>query len=313
MHLQVQIAPPTNELLESAPAYLPLLDGIDMTLLDLAAEEIGDVRLTEIAVELANQTFASSQASEESRQLLCKVFELRAARVSAVKSAGRLDWIRSTGTRVRLLDAVERDLLPMRSSWGDIAAGTDEQFVREVLTWAWSLPEVSKELRDAFHLDKAADMQNARQQVSEIVTGWLSGQRFAEIATRSRLDIDDLLGVHTQVVTFALQTAVEQGITLLGKILDSTGNILSEAAAAFPEHFRYGVPTRIGCVLAANGVRHRHAYVLLGQALEGVGTTWVNTLLVRQTALSSLQQYQQQWLDALGELVYSNTVTDLSR
>jgi helicase len=302
---------PTNELLESAWAYVPLLDGIDMTLMDLAAEEIGEEQLAALATELADQTFASSQATEDSRQLLRTVFSLRAARVSAVKNAGRLDWVRSTGTRVRLLDAVERDLLPKRNTWDDILSPIDPTFVRVMLEWAWSLPEVDNELRDAFHLERKASVVSAREMVSQLVARWLTGERFAEMAGGSGLHIDELLGVHTKVVTFALQTAIEQGLALLQMILGSQLRVLSEAASVLPEHLRYGVPTRAGCVLATHGLRHRRAYVLLGTALERHGTNPFDVNAVRSDAVRSLNAFRDQWLTALGELVYVNTLSDL--
>jgi helicase len=117
---------PTNDLLERSPIVHSLVDGIDATLVELAAVEIGEPELIRLATELADQTFASRQASEISKQLLRDVFMLRAQRVFALKANGRLDWVRGTGTRVRMVDIVEAGLLPMRLTWDDVVDPIDE-------------------------------------------------------------------------------------------------------------------------------------------------------------------------------------------
>lgn len=311
--LAIDISMPSNQWLETAEWCYPLLDGIDATLLDLAAAEIGDEQLNAMALELADRTFAASQATEESKDLLRTVFQLRAERINAVRTAGQLDWIRSTGARVRLLDSVVRDLWPRRPSWSDIENPTDPGFVTTLLEWAWTLPEVMKELRTAFQLDDGSDTQAEEQLVSAVVAAWLAGGRYAEIAIHSGLDVDTLLGVHTQVVAFGLQTALEQGISLLKKLMEAQGQTLSEAAALFPEHLRYGVPTRLGCELAAHGVRHRHAYVRLGDALTRHGLVVSPFSDVPGEADRSLAAHEREWRAILGDLIYENTRVNLRR
>ena len=110
----------TNDILESKPTLFTLVDGIDAMLIDLAAEELGEEELVQIATELSSQTFAARQAETEVVGLMEQVFKLRAQRVEAVKNAGRLIWIRETGTRMRMLDTVEEKLLPLRERWYDM-------------------------------------------------------------------------------------------------------------------------------------------------------------------------------------------------
>lgn len=114
-----------------------LVDGVDATLIDLVAEEIGEDALVAQAVLLADQTFASIQSDSVSKKLLQNVFELRARRVVGIRTAGRLGWIRETGARARILDAVESDLLPRRSTWDDLIDPIDPGFVSLILDWAW--------------------------------------------------------------------------------------------------------------------------------------------------------------------------------
>jgi superfamily II DNA/RNA helicase len=310
--LATQNANLTNETLEATPWLYSLIDGIDSTLIDLAAEEVGEEQLVQLATQLADRTFASRQARlESSRNLLRQVFSLRARRVIGVRSAGRLDWIRDTGSRVRLLDTVEVNLMSRREAWDDIADATDRVLVNIMLEWAWTHRDLQLSVREAYRLEGDTPTDSVRQSFFDLVTAWLSGARFVEIARIARLTVDDMLDVHTNVVAFGLQTVVEQGIALLERLLNSQGRAISAAVNQFPEHLRFGVPTLAGRALAARGLRHRQAFVELGNSLAGRIIPEDRATLfpmVRQLIADDADD----WRARLGTLVFENTIRDLS-
>jgi helicase len=302
----------TNPILEEEPELHTLIDGIDATLIDLAAEEVGEDALVQLAIRLADQTFASQQADAVSKKLLQDVFELRARRVVGIRSAGRLGWIRETGTRARILDAVETGLLPRRSTWDDLTDPIDPAFVGLVLDWAWAQVDLQQAARNAYRLDDGVDVGTVRQTFFDAVAAWLSGARFKEISTRSTLPIDDLLGVHASVVSFVLQTLVEQGVALLAKLLESQGHTVAPAVLQFPEHLRFGVPTAAARVLAAGGVRHRSAAVELGTALASQGMMGDDRMALFSAARRSILAHRDALTTRLGALVVENTLWDIS-
>jgi helicase len=302
----------TNPILEGEPELHTLVDGVDATLIDLATEEIGEDALVAQAVHLADQTFASLQADSVSKQLLQNVFELRARRVVGIRAAGRLGWIRETGARARILDAVESGLLPRRATWDDLSDPIDSDFVGLVLDWAWSQGDLQEAVREAYRLEDKADTDPVRQSFVDTVNSWLAGARFQEMAVQSTRPLDDLLGVHARVVAFVLQTLVEQGVALLAKLLESQERTLAPAVLQFPEHLRFGVPTAVARVLAAGGVRHRSAAVELGMALVGVGVTGEDRMATFSAARRSILAHRDAWTARLGSLVVENTIWDLS-
>ncbi len=302
----------TNAILDSTPELHTLVDGVDATLIDLVAEEIGEDALVAQAVLLADQTFASIQSDSVSKKLLQNVFELRARRVVGIRTAGRLGWIRETGARARILDAVESDLLPRRSTWDDLIDPIDPGFVSLILDWAWRQGELQQAVRDAYRLDDDVDTNSVRQSLWDMVYAWLSGSRFQEVSRQANLEMDDILGVHTRVVSFVLQTLIEQGVALLAKLLESQERELAPAVLQFPEHLRFGVPTVPARILAASGVRHRNAAVELGRSLVNVGVTGDERSAVFSVARESVLAYKDAWTDRLGLLVVDNTLSDLS-
>jgi hypothetical protein len=301
----------SNAFLESEVDLHPLIDGVDATLIDLATEEIGEDQLVELAIRLADETYASRQATlRSSKKLLQDVFELRARRVAAIQAAGRLDWIKDTGTRARMLDSVEMGLLPLREMWEEVTDPIDSDLVRVILDWAWTQPDLQRAVREAYRFDDDASTDTVRQSFYHLVSSWLSGRPFIQIATDANLPIDDLLGIHTRVVTFVLQTMVEQAIAILERLLQSQGRTMAMAVSHLPDHLRFGVPTAGARVLAARGLRHRRAAVQLGAALQGFALSEDRAVLfpfVRQVIMHD----RDEWRTRLGALVFERTLEDL--
>jgi hypothetical protein len=302
----------TNPLLESATALHTLVDGIDATLIDLASEEVGEEKLVQLAVQLADQTFATRQVDANSKKLLQEVFTLRAQRVVGIRTAGRLGWIRETGTRARMIDVVETGLLPRRATWDDVIDPLDSSLVNVLLDWAWTQRELKEAVRKAYRLDDDVDTETVREPFFKTVTEWLSGKRFKEMATSANQSMDDLLGVHARVLSFVLQSIIEQGVAVLSKLQEAAGRTLAPAIAQFPEHLRFGVPTAAARILVAGGVRHRSAAVELGAALVRAGVNGDDRLKTFSEARRSLLAYRDAWTSQLGPLVFENSVWDVS-
>ena len=302
----------TNQTLEFDPQFHTLIDGIDATLIDLAAEEIGEAELVRLATELADQTFASRQTAEESsRTLLREIFALRASRVAGIRSAGRLEWVRDTGTNARMLDSVEADLLPRRATWDNFVDPLDPELVSVILEWAWTQRALQDAIRRAYQKDDGDGTEPLRQSFTDLVAAWLSGSAFVEMAFRAHLPVEEVLGVHACAGIFVLQTLVEQAVILLERLLNSQERRFSDAVIQFPDHLRFGVPTAAARVLAAHGVRHRRAAVMLGDSIHQQGPfTFDRTVLA--AALQLLTDEPDQWRDRLGRLVFENTLRDLS-
>jgi helicase len=304
--LQQQNLTLTNDLLEGTPALHTLVDGVDSTLIDLAAEELGEVELFQIAGDLAQQTYAAQQAQDETTVLMRQVFELRAQRILAIRAAGRLAWVRETGTRTRMLDLVESSLLPSRERWDNIGSPTDPELVDALLGWAWELPDVSNAVGIAYRNNRPP-----REEFRRLLLGWLAGRPLVEIAAEASLTVDDMLAVHARVVTYELQTAIEQGVALLRKFCEVEGRPVSNNVLEFPEHLRFGVPTAAARILAGS-IRHRRAAVALGSSPELANATTED----RERLLASARELlgdTERWLPVLGRLVLDNTVADLRR
>lgn len=301
----------TNRDLELTPELQELVDGIDSTLIDLAAEEIGEDALVSAATRVAGETFAAQRADVPTAQVLRSVFELRARRIAAIQSSGRLDWIKSTGSRPRLLDSVEAELLPAIGDWTTTANTTNAVLLSVFFEWAWRQRDFQADIHRAFRLDDGASTDPVKGSLLSILVGWIGGQRFREIAASTNTDIDLLLGIYTAAIAYSFQTLVEQGVALLGKLLEERNVEIPDSVTAFPEYLRFGVPTTCARTLLAGGLRHRFAGVSLGEALTRTGVDGHDKTATLQAARNALTERADSWRPYLGSLVYENSLIDL--
>lgn len=312
--LQGQQITLTNEQLEGVPDLYALIDGVDATLVDLAAEEIGEARLLEIAEQLVSETFAARRADTEDRRLMSRLFELRARRVAEFQARGRIPWIRETGARARLVESVENSLAPRLPRWDGIVDPRDPALVRALIGWAWTYADVQAAIRQAYRAQAGSPEPGVSFEAFEAtIAQWLAGYTFEGLAIQAGLSVDDLLGVHSRVWTYALQTVIDQGVAVLAKVIESTGGSLAQAVRQFPELLRFGVPTVHACTLMRGGVRHRRAAVALGirPELAALSAEAKDQLFVE--AQRVLDTDGAGWRVYLGDLVMDNTLADLRK
>jgi hypothetical protein len=300
----------SNEFLEGVDAVHPIVDGVDSTLIDLISEEVGEEAFVARARQLADDTFAARQLPQEQVDLLRTVFELRARRLIRLRPTGQLAWVRDTGAKVRMLDSVATRLRPARANWQAPVDPLDEGLRTVLLEWAWSHPDLRQAVVEGFR-PPGDDAHAVKDAFFEIVWRWMLGEPFVTIGQQRQLDMDQLLAIHTRAIAFTLQTLVEQGVSLLTRQLEAEGLELASGVSGFTEQLRFGAPNSVSRWLAAGGVRHRRAYVALGNAIAPQNV-FPDPGVIKAYALGSLQQHAEPWLAALGELVYANTLKDLS-
>jgi superfamily II DNA/RNA helicase len=97
----------TTETLDSLSGQLQeLLDSIDISIIDLLAEEIAVENLNELVSELIRKTLSFYQANEDEKKTLKTLFELRAEKLKPIVERGEFSILKNSGTNIRLYDAI---------------------------------------------------------------------------------------------------------------------------------------------------------------------------------------------------------------
>jgi hypothetical protein len=211
------------------------------------------------------------------------------------------------------LDTVQAHLEPGYAAWETLENPLDEAFLNVILQWAWEHGNLLDDVRAAYRLEPQADLETVRPGFFGTVKLWLAGRSFAEISQATGTNIDDVLAIQARAVGFSLQTAVEQAIALLSKLLESQGRILSSAVQSFPDYLRFGVPTEGACALCRAGLRHRRAAILLGETPEVRGSALEDFEALYTTVARLIQANHAAWEARLGALVLERTLLDLGR
>ncbi|WP_328324424.1 DEAD/DEAH box helicase [Kribbella sp. NBC_00382] len=297
----------TNRVLEANAIVYPLVDGIDATLVELLHDELGDDEFQELASSLAVGTFAARQLDEAGQVMLSNVFALRAGQVAELRAGGRLGWIRETGARVRLVDSVVDDLVPSFSRWDEVESPLDEELLEVMVSWAYKQRDFERDVLAAYRMQ---DLPPATD-ISRLVRAWIEGRTFSEMAQNLNYEIDALLRVHSQVVSYAFTTLVEQATALLGRYLADIGIELAEAVVDLPEYLRFGVPTPAAKTMLAAGIRHRRAAVELGN--DPSMSSPENALRSPSDLARELLEDEDRWRGLLGDFVYQRTRSDVAQ
>ncbi|WP_228721216.1 helicase-related protein [Arthrobacter sp. 260] len=300
-----------NTFLEGNAVLHSMTDGIDATLLELLHEEVGAEEFHEIAAGLASHTFASQQLDQRAQTLLADVFALRAVRLTELREANRLGWVRETGARPRLVDSIVSELVPLLDNWDTVESPLDSNLIDAFLNWAYRQADFRRALEDGFPTNEQVPPLNlpAPIEVRDLVIRWIAGDSFAEMAAATNWEVDVVLRIYGSVISYSFATLVEQAVAVLQRYLAESGAPIAEALANLPEYLRHGVSTGPARTLMAGGMRHRRAAVLLGghAAMDPAE----NFMLEPRDIARNIITGEDGWREALGDFVFNRTLTDL--
>lgn len=301
-----------NPALEATPWLHPVVDGIDATLVELLRDDIGDEEFRRVAMSLSSSTYAWQRAAPDSRAILETIFTLRAERLTGLRASGRLGWATGTGARARLLDSIVDSLAPAFDRWATVEDPADHELLEVLLGWARSQPGFGDALRDAYpekELVPPAMLPDPADLLGQLGM-WLAGATFAQMSVETGRDVNQLLRIHSGVLSYAFTTLVEQAVVVLSRLFAEAGGALSPTVAMLPDYLRYGVHTLAARDLMADGVRHRSAANLLGDDPAMLDPRNL-FLSARDVARTLMQAEPEAWYDGLGQYVYERTARDL--
>lgn len=305
--------PLTQALLEAADAdseTLALVDGVDAVLVELAAEELGEKSLKEVAAAVAEASFAATGVDGGAKQLLKDVFSLRAVRIEDLKATGRIEWIRTRGAKARFISSVEEGLLPLRDDWATVGDAKVGPLLDTLLDWAWTHYDVRVSTCETFGLDIKNEeaVAAARGQLTLLVRFWIAGAGYPEIALLMKENVDLILTAVARALSYSLVSVLEQGIAILDNLVEGG---VSQSVETLLERVRYGVPNESAVLLIQRGVRNRSVAIALSQAPEVLAAADDFARRPVSAAAQVLRDRHEDWRQTLGQVMYENAIADL--
>ncbi len=109
-----------SEILDSLSEHLlELLDSVDISLIDLLAEEIDPGELENIVNELVRDTLSYFQANDREKETLMTIFGFRADKLRPIITAGRFRILKNSGTSARLFEEITNVFDFENEVWSD--------------------------------------------------------------------------------------------------------------------------------------------------------------------------------------------------
>lgn len=290
----------TNEVLEGSPLLFDLVDGIDSTLVELAAEQVGTDALVEAARAVIANTLAARTSESGPLASLDQVVNLRSQKIAELQVSGRLGWVRDSGAMVRQLSNAER-LLAIARNLDPALPPDDPRIIDAVLEWFWDSPQARSARRP---LPSSLSIQN----VSALTVSWLRGQTYEEMARAAGLDVNVALRVASGLMGYVFQSAIEQCVALIKPMYEDEPNVLPVGLARLPDSLRYGSTSRSVQDLLESGVRMRRVAATLVRiggdlSVGGDPRAFYLVVMIENEALVRAEH---------GDFAYDRTLADLS-
>ncbi len=207
-----------------------------------------------------------------------------------------------------MIGLVEVGLLPRVDDWTALSGTLNTDAIDALLDWSFTLDEVDKKLREAYRIQDGDATATIHERFGQFVKLWVQGDRFVEIASHLRIDVNQVLRIYSGAFAYAFQTVVEQGIAVLAQIHESRLEMLPETITKLPEYLRYGVPNESSLRFAMSGVRHRRAAIDLGSRFYIPAS---DQTVAFETARAEVNADYSDWISDWGGLIMTNTLSDL--
>lgn len=244
------------EILDSLSEQLQeLLDNVDISLIDLLAEEIDPEKLENIVSELVSETLSYFQANEQERETLRTIFGFRANKLRPIIEGGRFRVLKNSGTNTRLFEEITNHFDFENTVWSDEIEPLNRKWLRYILDeGVFKLPRFEINLKE-FNEQNGCEIDS--ELVKKAISLWMKGSWFPEIQEALGLKMHQVLRLINSFLSFNIQSVVSSTIRL--KELTTEDYVLPVTIANWPSYLQHGVRTQLALDLIEMGLIDRVA------------------------------------------------------
>lgn len=272
-YLQRKQLPITSEILDSLSEELQeLLDDIDVSIIDLLAEEVEPDMLETLVSELVTETLSYYQASDNEKITLNKIFGLRVNKLKPIIERGDFFVLKHSGTNIRLYEEIRSTFDFEDEIW-------EQEF--ETLNQGWLIyvldNGVFKMERFIANLEVFNNENRCKidiPQVKEAILLWMNGNWFESLCEELGLQTHQSLRLINSFIGYNIQTVVSSIIRL--KELISVEYELPSQIANWSSCLQYGINSQLKLDLIELGLIDRVSVLALSDYIEEIGYTHVD-------------------------------------
>lgn len=270
----------SNQLLEAQDEeFKQLLDAIDISIIDLLAEELPVDELEAAVSSVIENTFAFFQSSEDQKETLRSLMSLRGERIRPYVESGQFPVIRRSGANLRTFEEFVKRVDFSDDIWVEENDPISLQLLESVLEIVLSLPMTQYEISKFNTTNNTAFTD---QSIAKIIKSWVIGEWYGEIARKSSADVETILKLFSSFIGFFLQNYVTNLIRIIEEQRSKDDKEVSSTLAYLPLYLTYGFQCKAEIDLTDIGFTDRFAAKKIAEWLESRAFEYKKMTSLRQ-------------------------------
>ena len=255
-----------NDLFESqAASFLAILDKIDAAIIDLLPAEVVIDEVENLVEKIIERTLAYHYLETDIlRDRIKEIFLIRTKALFATVPPEGILTLRKSGSSPRFWRFINEASILDRAEWIELSQVDDQTWLTEIVLRQFDMPTFEKDLNMGV--------------ITKVITTWMRGKTYEEIAIESGLEIDEVLEFLCHTIGFTLQDALgkttQMAIEKLGE------EVVSELAENWPSLLQYGLGDLQQLDLFERGASDRLGVWGISRYLKSYGITARGTTLV---------------------------------
>lgn len=257
--------PITAEILDSLSEQLQeLLDNIDVSLIDLLAEEVEPANLDALVNELVTETLSYYQASENEKITLNNIFSFRVNKLRPIIARGDFPILKNSGANIRLYDEIISHFDFQDEIWENEFEPLDERWLIYILdNGIFNLNRFKMNLK-AFNEENGCELDSGS--VKEAILLWMNGNWYERLCIELDIQAHQVLRLINSFISFNIQTVLSSVIRL--KELNNEDYVLPSQIANWSSFLQHGINSQLQLDLIELGLIDRVAVLEVSKFLN---------------------------------------------
>jgi helicase len=252
--------------------FQELLDSIDISIIDLLADEIEPSNLNEEVSKLITQTLSYHQANPNEKRTLNTLFEIRSDKIKPFVESGEFGILKHSGANIRTYDEINSTFDFDNKIWNQEIEILSQDWLEYLLVnGIFELPRFKSNLTE-FNEQNSCDVNNS--DILNAIQLWINGNWYETIGVNLDLEIYQVLRLINSFISFNVQTMVSAIIRL--KELKDPNYVMPESIAHWSSFLQHGINSQLKLDLIEMGLTERLSVLLISEYLFSSGYEYSN-------------------------------------
>lgn len=297
----------TNEILEGqGEEFKELIDSIDISIIDLLAEEIEPTELQQTIQNLINETFAKFQSDSSQIETLNTLINLRGERIRPFIASNEFKFIKQSGSTIRSYNEIKDNLDLENSLWQELTDPSNDKWLKFLIDDKISkLSVVTYKLSE---FNKRNGTELTFKEINKAIKLWIGGNWFESISSVCSNEIDTSLRLINSLIGYNIQSAAASIIRNVEmRFEDDEEKTISQTVLNFPQYLLYGVNQTLQLDLIEIGFSERIGIIELSKILNEREYEYIELIQLKNYLRKNREQLLEILKDRIPKIALDKT------